>query len=66
MDAFDAYRAANMLRQLFVDEAVAHASRRYSELKGSGDEAGEQAWSEILAAIVELNATEMSMGQVLH
>ena len=66
MYPLDPWRAAKLLLTQLEDEAPAHASRRITELTNAGDQAGANAWSDILAAISQLRMDKRREGDAIH
>ena len=62
----DPWIAAKMLLKQLEDEAPDHASRRITELTNTGDQAGANAWAEILAAIAQLRADKAGWNDPIH
>ena len=66
MNGLDAYRCAKLLLDQHGRDAEVHAALRADELGAAGDEAGQQAWLHILAAVDELARTEQRWGEPLQ
>ena len=62
----DIYRSAKLLLDQHGEDATLEAAMRADKLLAAGDLDGKRAWLRIIAAIEEMQRTELGRGETAH